>query len=221
MRCVTCGGLVAESDRFCGACGATAVETMPTRGRSPIRRCLSCGTELDLEAGDRFCPNCGATVAGGEPSRITVPGSRTSGRSRPVPSTSMSSYRVANRAETFDRSQPDMRLSGQRPVAITVICILGFLGALLTIPLFMMAASLSMGLGVGSWYLLYLAFATVVGLACMVGLWRMKKWAAYTYAGFVAINQVVLIAGGLWTIFSLLIPAVVVIIALKYSPRMS
>jgi hypothetical protein len=55
----------------------------------------------------------------------------------------------------------------------------------------------------------------------MVGLWMMKKWAAYTYTGLVVINQIVLIVMGVWNILALLIPAVVVFFALKNISKMS
>ena len=47
-----------------------------------------------------------------------------------------------------------------RPVAITVICILGFIGAALAIPLIFSAAAR----GIGAWYPPYLALTTVIGL---------------------------------------------------------
>jgi hypothetical protein len=55
----------------------------------------------------------------------------------------------------------------------------------------------------------------------MVGLWMMKKWAAYTYTGFVALNQIVLLAMGVWNVLALLIPAVVIFFALKHVSKMS
>ena len=55
----------------------------------------------------------------------------------------------------------------------------------------------------------------------MIGLWMMKKWAAYTYTGLVGINQIVLIAMGVWNIMALAIPAIVIFFALKHSPKMS
>jgi hypothetical protein len=105
----------------------------------------------------------------------------------------------------------------KRPVAITVICILGFIGAAISVPLVFS----SMAASIGSWYPPYLGFSALAGTVCLIGLWMMKKWAAYAYTGLVALNQVVMVVMGVWTLFSLLIPLVVVIIALKYSPRMS
>ena len=104
-----------------------------------------------------------------------------------------------------------------RPIALTIICVIGFIGSLFSFPLVFTTVAQQ----VGTWYPPYLALAAVTGLVCMVGLLMMKKWAAYTYAGLAALNQVVLLAMGLWNILALLIPAIVVFVALKNSSKMS
>jgi hypothetical protein len=55
----------------------------------------------------------------------------------------------------------------------------------------------------------------------MVGLWMMKKWAAYTYTGFVLLNQVVLLVMGVWNVMALLVPAIVIFFALKHVSKMT
>ncbi len=104
-----------------------------------------------------------------------------------------------------------------RPISITVICVIGFIGALLTVPLIFSPIAQQ----IGAWYPPYLGFSAVIGLACMVGLWMMRKWAAYTYTGFVVLNQVVLLAMGVWNIMALLIPVVVIFFALKNVSKMT
>ncbi|MEM2956565.1 MAG: hypothetical protein QW041_03280 [Candidatus Pacearchaeota archaeon] len=94
----------------------------------------------------------------------------------------------------------------KRPGIITAICIIGFIGALITVPMIFSEIAKSIGV----WYPPYLAFSAVVGLACMIGLWMMKKWSVIVYTIFVAINQVVLIAMGMWNVFALIIPAIVI-----------
>lgn len=105
----------------------------------------------------------------------------------------------------------------KRPVAITVICVLGFIGAALSVPVIFSSVAQS----IGAWYPPYLAFSSVVGLACMVGLWLMKKWAVFTYTALLVINQVVLMAMGVWNIFALVIPLIVVVIAFMNLSKMS
>lgn len=111
----------------------------------------------------------------------------------------------------------ETQASEARPTSITVICIIGFLGALITVPLIFSPIAGQ----IGSWYPPYLAFSAVVGLACMIGLWKMKKWAAFLYTGFMILNQIVLLSMGVWNIFALLIPAAVIFFALKNLNKMS
>ena len=107
-------------------------------------------------------------------------------------------------------------VSEPRPTAITVICVIGFIGAALTIPLIFT----SVARNIGAWYPPYLALSVVVGLICMIGLWKMRKWAVFVYTGFCAINQVVLFAMGVWNIFALLIPGIVIAIAFSHLSKM-
>lgn len=104
----------------------------------------------------------------------------------------------------------------KRPIAITIICIIGFLGAAATLPMFFTDVMRTLP----PWYPVFLGVGSVIGLACMVGLWMMQKWAVYTYTAFMVINQVILIATGLWNPFALIIPAIVVVVMFIYLSRM-
>jgi hypothetical protein len=104
----------------------------------------------------------------------------------------------------------------KRPTVITVVCLIGFIGAALLLPLVFSAASSK----IGSWYPAYLGFSAIIGLVCMGGLWNMQKWAAYTYTGLFIINQIVLLTMGVWNILSLLIPAIVISIVLPHLKKM-
>jgi hypothetical protein len=105
----------------------------------------------------------------------------------------------------------------ERPTSITVICVIGFVGSLIALPLIFSPVAQQLGFG----YLLYLGLSSFVGLVCMFGLWMMKKWAVYTYTGLAALNQIVLLAMGLWSVMALLMPAVVIFYALKHASKMS
>ncbi|MFA6630067.1 MAG: hypothetical protein WCS55_09950 [Sulfuricurvum sp.] len=105
----------------------------------------------------------------------------------------------------------------KRPTSITVICVIGFLGALISVPLIFSPIAQQ----IGPWYPPYLGFASIVGLVCMIGLWMMKKWAAYTYTGFVALNQIVLLTMGVWNVMALVLPAIVIFFALKHVSKMT
>jgi uncharacterized membrane protein (DUF2068 family) len=104
-----------------------------------------------------------------------------------------------------------------RPTVITVICILGFIGAALTIPLIFSSTVQS----IGSWYAPYLGASAVLGLICMVGLWKMKKWSVFLYTLLVAVNQVVLFTMGVWNPFALLIPVIIIAIGFANLSKMS
>jgi len=105
----------------------------------------------------------------------------------------------------------------KRPASITVICVVGFVGALVAVSLIFSPAAQK----VGSWYPPYLAISALLGLTCTIGLWLMKKWAVYTYIGVVALNQIVILVMGVWNVMALLIPAVVIFFALKHVSKMS
>lgn len=104
-----------------------------------------------------------------------------------------------------------------RPPVITIICLVGFAGALLSIPMFFSPV----GRTIGTWYLPYLFFSVVLGVACMVGLWQMRKWAVYTYTAFMILNQLVLYYFGIWDVKAVLLPAVVVFFLIRHVAKMT
>lgn len=110
----------------------------------------------------------------------------------------------------------DNEPKNKRPIAITVICVLGFIGVAFSIPVIFTSVAQS----IGAWYPPYLGFSVIAGFVCMIGLWKMKKWAAYAYTAFVLLNQIVLFVMGVWSVMALLIPAIVVGIALYHVKKM-
>ena len=113
------------------------------------------------------------------------------------------------------QSTPDAAPMG-RPVAITVICVLSAIGVVLVVPMiFSEVARL-----IGAWYPPYLALSAVIGAACTVGFWLMRRWALYLYTAGVVINQIVFVTMGVWNIMALIIPAIVVGIGFAYHARM-
>jgi hypothetical protein len=110
-------------------------------------------------------------------------------------------------ATTADRS---------RPVPVTIICVIGFLGVLVVIPLIFSAAARS----IGAWFPAALAFNTVASFVSMVGLWQMRKWSVYLYAGATLLGEVFAVLGGTWTILSLVVPGIVIAVMVMYLNRM-
>ena len=103
-----------------------------------------------------------------------------------------------------------------RPAAITFICTAAFVWASLSIPLIFFSSSKS----IGDWYPPYLAFTVVASYISAFGIWSMRKWGVYVYLGFNIINQVVLISMGMWSLFSILIPAIVIGVAYTHLKSM-
>jgi hypothetical protein len=113
------------------------------------------------------------------------------------------------------QSTPDTASMG-RPVPITVICVLSAIGVVFVIPMiFSEVARL-----IGAWYPPYLALSAVIGAACTVGFWLMRRWALYLYTAMLVINQIVFVVMGVWTIMALVLPAIVVGIGFAYHARM-
>jgi hypothetical protein len=103
-----------------------------------------------------------------------------------------------------------------RPVLITILCIVGFIGLPMTVWLIVSGSAAA----VAPWYPLLLGVSGIVGLVCLIGLWMMRRWAVYAYTGFAVINQVIMLAAGLWTPLALIIPAVFIALMFIYLPRM-
>ena len=82
----------------------------------------------------------------------------------------------------------------KRPIVITIICILGFVSAVLIwgIILIKFDTFTRAFQKIGNWYFPYIVFSAIVGLLCFANMWHMRKWAVYTYTLLGAINLVVL-----------------------------
>ena len=100
----------------------------------------------------------------------------------------------------------------RRPMAITVICVIGFVGVGLTVPLVFS----EMAKQIGAWFGPYAGFVAITNLICMIGLWRTKLWGLYTYIALVLVNQIVLIAKGEWHIVVLPVQVIIILIGLYH-----
>ena len=118
-----------------------------------------------------------------------------------------------------EKSTPQEILTNEneRPIIITIICIIGFLGALGSINIIFSESAITLG----ATYMTYLMVSIIVGLFCMVGFWKMKKWAVYTYAGMTAFGQGVLVSLDLWSLKAFIVPAIIILIVSAYIDRMT
>lgn len=119
--------------------------------------------------------------------------------------------------ETNHQAIDDTDNDSKRPTAITVICVIGFIGAAAAVPLLLSPYPKMVGRG----YPQFLAASCFLGLVSMIGLWKMKQWGAYLYTGGAIISQIGLIGMGLWSPQYAVIPAIIVFIALKNMHKMS
>ena len=111
----------------------------------------------------------------------------------------------------------DTTSKAKRPSSITLISVFGIYGAFLVLYWIISSGVQEFGL----WNTIFLAFIGIAFLVSGIGFWLMKKWAVYTYAVFAALNQVALLVMGRWSIFCLLISAIVVYVGYKHLSKMS
>jgi hypothetical protein len=104
----------------------------------------------------------------------------------------------------------------QRPIAITIVCVIGFLGLIPAVWVTFSEAARN----VGPWYPPFMGVSMMVGLASFAGLWMMRRWALYLYTGFGAVVQAILLATGLWQPLAALLPLIIVGIGFAYFSRM-
>lgn len=104
-------------------------------------------------------------------------------------------------------------LPPQRPLPITIVCIVGVLGILMVMPIVFSQAARN----IGGWYPPFLALSGVVGSSCLYGFWKMRRWAFFTYIAMAVIGQTVMFAKGVWMPSSPVAPLVFIgIVALYY-----
>jgi hypothetical protein len=105
----------------------------------------------------------------------------------------------------------------KRPIIITIICVLGFIQTLITSPAIFIDTSKIYGSG----FNFYVLVSIIVGYLCVIGLWQMKKWAAYAYVGLFFLTLILSIAIGSFSIWPFLIHGVVLVIILFHLDKMT
>lgn len=109
------------------------------------------------------------------------------------------------------------RIQPQRPLAITAICVIGIINATQMINLIMSPMSKQ----VGAFYPFYFTLSVILSLACIGGLWFLKRWAAFTYGGVLICNQIVLLKMGYWEVSAAVIPVIIILLLFKHLDKMS
>ena len=107
-----------------------------------------------------------------------------------------------------------------RPLAITIICIIGFLGfglSLFTMP----ALYGTLTATYGAWYGPFWVASLALTLVSLIGYWLMKKWGVFLYIGtFIAGSVVGVLQGIPFTALGLAVPLLISVLGLVYLRRM-
>ena len=118
--------------------------------------------------------------------------------------------------------RPATKSSSGRPAAITVICCLGFLGALTG--LVTLLAHFHKLRAYNPAYPGFLLLGAIGTAVSMFGLFKMRRWGLYTYIVLCICSQIVTRAmGGHWAIFSLLpiaAQSILIAIGFRYLSKM-
>ncbi|MGZ8955978.1 MAG: hypothetical protein ACXW0Q_15035, partial [Methylovulum sp.] len=109
------------------------------------------------------------------------------------------------------------RFNPEKPFAITAICVIGVINATQMINLVISP----MAKQLGAIYPLYFTASVITSIACIIGLWFLKRWAALVYAAILVGNQIALLSMGLWEFTAVVIPAVIIGVLFKYLDRMA
>lgn len=109
-------------------------------------------------------------------------------------------------------SEAPSQAATKRPALVTILCIIGFISAVFSLPLTLSKYAND----VGPWYPPFLASAALIGVVVFIGFWRMRLWTLYVYFVMFLINQAVLIATHIWSPLAAIVPIVVLIIGFSY-----
>ncbi|MCI0557701.1 MAG: hypothetical protein MN733_04345 [Nitrososphaera sp.] len=100
-------------------------------------------------------------------------------------------------------------ISIDRPPAVVIACVLLGLGLLLVVPAMSVVGNVFQE-KLGIFTMPSILVGIVVTAFCILGLWRLRRWAVVTYTCFAVLNQVGLLMLGVWSGFSAVVPAVIV-----------
>lgn len=96
-----------------------------------------------------------------------------------------------------------------RPIPITVICAVGFLFLLYSLA------------NVNDFLDSFVEFSSIVTLASLIGIWKMKKLALYIYSSVFMVNQFVAVYLEHWVVQSTFVPLAIIGITAFYHNKMN
>ena len=108
------------------------------------------------------------------------------------------------------------RKKPKRPVVITVICILYFCFIALIIPALARNTTTVKSLS----FLMVTAYLLIT-IICIIGLWKMQKWAVYSFIALTVLAQIFTITTGNWKLSANIIPTICSVILLFHLKKMN
>lgn len=111
----------------------------------------------------------------------------------------------------------DEEMKAKRPLAITVLCLWGALGAVMAAVSFFMPVYDEFPL----WYPYAVTVSAAVGCLVWIGLWKMRRWAVMLYAILFPVGQAIALATDTWMMSGLVIPAIMLGIMAFYYRELS
>ena len=108
------------------------------------------------------------------------------------------------------------RWNPDKPLVISAICIIGIINAIQMLNLILSP----MAKQAGSIYPVYFSASVLISLACITGLWLLKRWAALLYMAVLIGNQIVLMVMGYWELTAAIIPVVIILLLFKHLDEM-
>jgi hypothetical protein len=114
-------------------------------------------------------------------------------------------------------NEDERQIPRERSSMIEILCVLGFITALFVIPE-CFAGVMRQGASFSS---LVDAFFSLVFTFCLVGFWKMRRWAVFIYAGAWVIYEIILIVTGHWSALTVPIPVLLIAAGFRNLWRMT
>ena len=108
-------------------------------------------------------------------------------------------------------------MTPQRPLILTLLCALGFLGCFIKI-FYGFSTEIR---SVRIWYPSYISLSTIVLMIALFGLMQMKRWGLFLFAAFFLIHQWVQWRVGLWDVGSSLLFAAILLVGVLHYKKLS
>jgi len=106
--------------------------------------------------------------------------------------------------------------SARRPLVITLLCVFGLIGAATNVPTIFADAARK----VGAWFPPFLSLSVAVTVICMIGLWKMRRWAVFVYTGFAIVALVLALVIDRWNVTAQLVRAGFIVLMFSQISKM-